>query len=255
MALIESQSEVASSLQGLHLYHFAMSNCSQRVRLALAEKGLAWTSHHVNIATGEQLSASYRRIHPAGLVPALVDDGQVIIESNDIIDYLDQHFPGPALAATDLHQRRRQQALMQLAAERQAAIKVLSHELLFKGFRSVSQDEIDRLGDGNAELLSFLLDYREDGAAWQQRVATARDAMHSSLAQLEQQLRDTPYLSGDVPYLSGNAFGLADISWIVNLYRLEQCRYDLTAYPALQSWSKKIQQRPSFSTAISEYQP
>jgi len=250
MALIESQSEQARGLEGLHLYHFAMSNCSQRVRLALAEKGLAWTSHHVNIATGEQLSASYRRIHPAGLVPALVDDGQVIIESNDIIDYLDQHLAGPALAATDPQQRRREQVLMQLAAQAQAAIKVLSHELLFKGLRRVSQDEIDSLaaGDGNAELLSFLLDYREDGAAWQQRVAAARDAMHSSLAQLEQQLCDTPYLSG-------NAFGLADISWIVNLYRLEQCRYDLTAYPTLQSWSEKIQQRPSFSIAISEYQP
>ena len=106
MPLIESESEEVKSLQGLHLYHFVMSNCSQRVRLALAEKGLAWTSHHVDIPAGEQLSASYRRIHPAGLVPTLIDDGQVIIESNDIIDYLDQHFPGPALAATDFLQRQ-----------------------------------------------------------------------------------------------------------------------------------------------------
>ena len=45
MGLYDSTNEEVKTFRGLHLYHFAMSNCSQRLRLALEETGFAWKSH------------------------------------------------------------------------------------------------------------------------------------------------------------------------------------------------------------------
>ncbi|RZJ39514.1 MAG: glutathione S-transferase family protein, partial [Brevundimonas sp.] len=57
-------------MSGLHLFHSGPSSCSQRVRLALAEKELAWVSHLVDLGVGEQLRPGYLAINPYGLVPA-----------------------------------------------------------------------------------------------------------------------------------------------------------------------------------------
>ena len=87
--------DVSQAYQGLHLFHFAMSNCSQRVRMILEEKGLAWTSHHVDLMKMEHVTGENGRLNPKGVVPTLVDNGQVIYESHDIISYLDQYYPQP----------------------------------------------------------------------------------------------------------------------------------------------------------------
>jgi len=79
MGLYESDHPDVPGMKGLHLFHFALSNCSQRVRLGLEEKGLAWTSHHLDLPGNEHVTSDYRRINPNGVVPALVHDGQVDI--------------------------------------------------------------------------------------------------------------------------------------------------------------------------------
>lgn len=38
------------------------------------------------------LSSDYRNIHPQGLVPALDDNGHIVINSTDIMQYLDEHY-------------------------------------------------------------------------------------------------------------------------------------------------------------------
>ena len=79
--------------KGLHLFHFMGSSCSQKTRIFLNLKGIAWESHILSLGGGENYSAYYLGINPRGLVPALVIDGQVHIESNDIMTLLDQRFP------------------------------------------------------------------------------------------------------------------------------------------------------------------
>ena len=81
--IIPTNQEVLS-FRGLHLYHYGMSNCSQRVRMVLEEKGLPWTSHHLDLARNEHATPAYQGINPNGVVPTLVHDGKVIIESVDI---------------------------------------------------------------------------------------------------------------------------------------------------------------------------
>ena len=65
----------------LELYHNDISVCAQKVRIVLAEKNLEWTSHHINLVAGEQTDPKYLAIHPKGVVPALIDDGRVVLDS------------------------------------------------------------------------------------------------------------------------------------------------------------------------------
>jgi glutathione S-transferase len=237
-------------MRGLHLFHFVVSNCSQRVRTALEEKGLAWESHHVNLLAREHLTADYQRINPNGVVPTLVHDGRVVIESNDIIRYLDEQFPEPPLVAADPAARAAVQALIELASAAQPAIKVLSHELLFRPHRKVTDEDVALFErqHNDASLAVFLRDFMENGAAWQVRLDAAHADMRDRLAILERTLSAGPWLSGD-------AFGLADVSWIVNVHRLAQAGYDLAACPRLLDWYAVARARPAFDRAVVRYRP
>ncbi len=101
MVVVVPTNKSVQSLEGLHLYHGAISNCSMRVRMTLIEKGLPWKSHHLDLKKKENISEDYFGINPNGLVPTLIDNGVVHIESNDIIDYLDSAYPVPTLRASD----------------------------------------------------------------------------------------------------------------------------------------------------------
>ena len=75
------------------LYHFHGSTCSQKVRLVLAEKGLDYESREVNLLAGGQHDPDYVKLNPNHVVPTLVHDGGVFIESTLINEYLDDAFP------------------------------------------------------------------------------------------------------------------------------------------------------------------
>lgn len=73
----------------LALYHGANSVCSIKVRIVLAEKGLDWTSRHIDLPKGEQFSPSFLKINPNANVPVLDHDGKLVFESSVIAEYLD----------------------------------------------------------------------------------------------------------------------------------------------------------------------
>ena len=77
----------------LVLYHHNISVCAQKVRIALAEKKLPYERRHINLMKAEQVSPDYLKINPKGVVPALVHNGQPVIESTVIMEYLDDAFP------------------------------------------------------------------------------------------------------------------------------------------------------------------
>ncbi|MGP1676685.1 MAG: glutathione S-transferase family protein [Burkholderiales bacterium] len=81
----------------VELYHSTHSTCSQKVRICLAEKGLAWTGHHLNLRRFDQLKPEFLALNPAGVVPVLVDGGQVLIESRIINEYLEGAYAQPRL--------------------------------------------------------------------------------------------------------------------------------------------------------------
>ena len=56
----------------------------------LAEKGLEWVDKRLDSRTGEHLQPDYLKLNPNGLVPTLVHDGAVILDSSVIMEYLDE---------------------------------------------------------------------------------------------------------------------------------------------------------------------
>ncbi|MYF08369.1 MAG: hypothetical protein F4233_10880, partial [Rhodospirillaceae bacterium] len=83
--------------KGVHLFHFHSSSCSQKTRIVLNLKGVDWQAHPIDLPGGENLSERYLGINPRGLVPTLVIDGEIHIESNDIVSLIDRRFPVPRL--------------------------------------------------------------------------------------------------------------------------------------------------------------
>jgi len=79
------------------LYHDNISVCAQKVRIVLAEKNQPWTNRHVNLAAAEHLTPEFKAMNPRSVVPVLVHDGNVIVESSVICSYLDEVFPEPPL--------------------------------------------------------------------------------------------------------------------------------------------------------------
>ena len=61
-------------MANLELYHNGISTCSQKVRLVLAEKGLDFVSHDVNLLAGEQHDPEYVKLNPNHVVPTLVHE-------------------------------------------------------------------------------------------------------------------------------------------------------------------------------------
>jgi maleylacetoacetate isomerase/maleylpyruvate isomerase len=94
------------------LYGYYRSSAAYRVRIALNLKGLEYRQQAVNLLQGEQRDPAYLALNPQGLVPALLDGGQLLTQSLAICEYLDEAYPDtPALLPTDRFARARVRAL------------------------------------------------------------------------------------------------------------------------------------------------
>lgn len=84
------------------LYDAARCPYCARVRIALAEKGLAYEP--VEIDLSDRPTWLYE-LNPLGKVPVLEDDGLVLPESEVIMEYLDERYPEPPLLPADAAER------------------------------------------------------------------------------------------------------------------------------------------------------
>jgi len=80
------------------LYDCATAPSPRRARILLAEKGVAHDTVQVDLRSGEQLGAAYRRINPLCTVPALrTEEGAVLTDNAAIAAYLEARHPEPPL--------------------------------------------------------------------------------------------------------------------------------------------------------------
>ena len=93
------------------LHGFFRSGSSHRLRIALNLKGLTYEYIAVNLRSEEHLSARYKALNPQGVVPTLETDGQVLMQSPAIIEWLEERYPTPALLPVDSLDRARVRAL------------------------------------------------------------------------------------------------------------------------------------------------
>ena len=87
------------------LYHHGSSVCAGKVRLVLAEKSAPWQGIYIDILRGDQFDPAYMKLNPKAVVPTLLHDDKVIVESSVICEYLDEVFAAPALKPAAAAQR------------------------------------------------------------------------------------------------------------------------------------------------------
>lgn len=241
MPKIEPKDQSLKSLTGLHLWHAPLSSCSQRVRITLAEAGKGYESHLVNLEKGEHATEAYQAIHPKGVVPALIDDGDLHIESIDIIRHV------AARVAPELLSQEGEE-LLALADASQTDLKLLTFEFLFRGGPPKSDAEAQAFQSNhkNDYLRQF---YRDFAAGFEPaRVARAVETTMTGFRRLDRVLSDGR------SYLCGQEFTLADIAWMPNVHRFALMEWPFDRTPHLARWFAHVSQRPSYQTALVDWQ-
>lgn len=79
------------------LYNYSFSIPSEKVRLYLELKQLPYENYNVDLVKNQHLKKDFLSKNPQGLVPVLFDKERYLANSNDIICYLETHYPNPSL--------------------------------------------------------------------------------------------------------------------------------------------------------------
>lgn len=250
MPKITATNESVHELKGLHLYHAGWSNCSMRVRMTLEEKRLPWTSHHLDTRRGEHITPEYFGINPNGLVPALVHDGDVWIESADIIRYLDDIYPEPRLMPADEERAALVEEWRKLASEIHVkAVKTYIYASRPSGSRRRKTAEdmaYYRSLQTNEELLAFHEKDSSDEGITESDRAEAERLLHEAFARLDAVL-------GEQAWLAGNEFTLADITWLPLYYTLAKVGFPFDSHANVLAWAKMASDRPSYQKGIVDW--
>ncbi len=227
-------------LTGRHLWHAPLSSCSQRVRLVLAELGLAYESHVLDLEAGEHATESYQAIHPDGVVPAYLDEGRLFIESIDIIQHVSKGAFGTPSGI--------EKTLLQNADAAQRDLKLLTFEFLFRAKPAASNDAVDSFqrNHKNAWLRQFYRDFS---------VGFDRQRLAGAIARTQQGFQVlNATLEGGQSYLSGDGFGLADIAWLPNVHRMDLMGWPFESLSKLDAWFEIAKQRSSYQDALLNWQ-
>jgi glutathione S-transferase len=239
----------------LELYHYAFSTCSQKVRLVLAEKGLDFVSHEVDLMTGGQHDPEYVQLNPNHVVPTLVHDGVALVESTLINEYLDEAFPETPLRPRDACGRHAVRlwtkrvdekvhaatAVVTFAISARPIVLQLPAEMREANINSIP-DPAER--QARRSVVEHGVEAPEFAGALRNMIALL-DHAEAALARAE--------------WLSGDSFGLADACVLPYVLRLDHLAMasllSAAARPSLASWYQRAQARPAFEIAVSKWAP
>ncbi|MGJ5208102.1 maleylacetoacetate isomerase [Bradyrhizobium sp. HKCCYLR20261] len=207
----------------MKLHGYFRSSASYRVRIALNLKGL--TAEHLphHLRKGEQRAPAFLAINPQGLVPALEDDGGIVlIQSLAIIEWLDELHPEPPLLPSDPLRRAQVRAFAQVLA-------------------------CDTHPVQNLKVLARL---RELGLPEDKVTAWAGWANREGLAACEALVKHEPG-----PFCFGATPTLADLCLVPQLGNARRFGVDVAAFPRLLQAEAAAKAMPAFADAAPERQP
>ena len=204
----------------MKLYYFPLSPYSQKVLIALDEKGTQHTTEIVNLGDAGA-RAAFEKINRFGKVPFLVDEKRdwKIPESSIIIEYLEQHAKGGTqLIPSDpdlARQARFHDRVFDLYVNEQAL------KIFFDGRRP--EDKRDAMG-----------------------VESAQKRLDKTYAMLDDYLAKRTWVLGD-------AFTIADVSAAAALGMANLVR-PFAAHKNLAAYFGRLTERPSVQRAFKQVQ-
>jgi glutathione S-transferase len=235
----------------IELYHNDMSVCAQKVRFTLGEKTLEWKSHHLNLRAGDQQKAEYLKLNPNAVVPTLVDNGRVIIESTVINEYLDDAYAEPGLRPVDAGERARMRLwTKQLDEGIHVATRVISNAIAFRH---------QKLALG-AEALKMLHDKIPDPKKREESWENITKGIESrffvdAVRCYDKLLADMERSLTEESWLAGKEFSLADIGYAPYIWRLQdlqlQFLWDKRAH--IPAWFERVARRPGYQQAFDDW--
>ena len=240
--------------RGLNLIHFSGSSCSQKTRIFLNLKGLDWVSHHVDLSSGENHSDWFLGINPRGLVPILVDDGEVHIESNDIIQYLEEKFPEPKLIPEGY--KTLTSELLKEEDDLHLDIRNISFRFLFgklarKRPSSIKKFEdyegtIEGKGDSHkVKEVNFYNDFLKQGIPV--------DALKQSVTKFIKVYERFEQDLANQEFLLGEEVSVLDVAWFIYTHRLDLAGYDFKKrHRAVYNWYLNLLGKEAFKKEIEE---
>ena len=241
--------------KGVHILHFAGSSCSQKLRVFLNLKGIPWQSHPVDLPANENFRPWFLGINPRGLVPVLVHDGAVHIESNDIITYLEQAFPTPKLIPAG-HESE-VAALLKHEDDLHLDLRTLSFRFVFappgppksadgagRAMRPTAPAPCTARRSATSRRRSSSGSAPPGTASPTRTRGPRRRNSAPSSTQLDRRLAQQPYLMGE-------KLSVLDIAWLIYAHRLWLAGYPFARlHPQVEAWRERLSARPEFAKEI-----
>lgn len=232
----------------LELYHADPSVCAQKVRFALALKGIEWVDRRMVLEASEQYSPEYRKLNPKAVVPTLVHDGNAIRESTVICEYIEDAFPEPSLRPASLVERAEMRRWAKIPDDEvQEACDYISQAGILRQSRLANPNAYyDRLAKDpdrkRADRNKRLFERGFDDAG-----ATAALFVY---ARLLEEMQDA--LADGRPWLVGREISLADvgIAPYVNRLYVSGLSPMWADKPSVATWFERVRQLPAFAQSF-----
>lgn len=222
--------------------------------MALAEKKLPWNDQIIDLLAGEHLDVKFKQLNPRAEVPVLEDDGNILVESALINEYLEERFPEvPLLPQSPIERYQARHWNTWIDRSLHAASGVITYAVLAQPLILQQPAEtIERLLQSlpNPATRSWrrsVLDQGLKAPEVKDAIAQYRDFFN----------RLESCLTGAHSWLAGGAFSLADIAALPYVMRAEHLGLgDLMTFeeaPNTRSWYMRMLTRPSMQPAFVKY--
>jgi glutathione S-transferase len=233
----------------LDLYHYEPSANSMKPMLCLKEKGLAFTSHYIDLHSFEQHAPEFVKVNPNGQVPALIHDGAIITESTVINEYLEDVFPEVRLRPQDPVQRAHMRIWSKFVDEYFCpALSMLGWNLLVPGI-------VERLKGGEFDRLLERIPLKEQRDKWKtaathaftdEQLSESRRKVGVSIERMEKILEGSPWLAGPT-------YSLADVntvSMVIPVPRMVPEAMNEKIAPRSCDWLRRMHERSAVKATL-----
>jgi glutathione S-transferase len=225
------------------LYNAPQSTCSQRVRFVLNAKALPFEEIKLELLEGDQLKPDYLKLNPNGVVPTLVHDGAIVIDSAVIMEYLEE-IESARFTPESPVERAAMRSMIRFIDEMPTpAVRVPTFNIAFlPRFQAMSEEEFVAFANSKPLRKEMMLRMGRRGFP-DSDVKEAMDRLSRTIVRM-----DESFATSGGPWLMGKKLTLADIAIMPVIVRLADLGLDTlwTGRPAIARWLSAIRSHPAF---------